>query len=334
MATITRFPLVRHLRGTATTHIECLANGRRREAGVGAAFWFRPMTAAISEIPIDDREQEALVRVRTSDLQEVTAPATITYRFAAPAQAAARVDFSIDLGNGTWLENPLETVGAMINGAATTAVTATLTGLSLREVLTLDASYLEIHTLAGLRGDERLVAIGVEVIGIRFSLLRPEPEVERALQMPAREQVQQEADRATFERRALAVEREAAIGENELANQIELARRQEQLIAQKGANSKREAEDAAQADEVRVHAEAGRSATLAKAKAEATRVLGAAEAEAEAAKLAAYQEADRDVLIGLALRELAANLPQIDQLVLTPDLLTGMLGRLTGAHQD
>lgn len=51
------------------------------------------------------------------------------------------------------------------------------------------------------------------MIGIRFALLRPEPEVERALQLPAREQVQQEADKATFERRALAVER-AAVGEN------------------------------------------------------------------------------------------------------------------------
>ena len=56
--------------------------------------------------------------------------------------------------------------------------------------------------------------------------MRPEPDVERALQTPARELVQQEADRATFERRALAVDSERAIAENELANQIELATRE------------------------------------------------------------------------------------------------------------
>ena len=190
MATITRFPFVRHLRGTATTYTECLTNGRRSNAGVGASFWFRPLTSAISEIPID--------------------------------------------------------------GATTAAVTGILTGYSLREVLGRDVADLAAEALARLRADQRLTAIGIEVIGIRFALLRPEPEVERALQLPAREQVQQEADKATFERRALAVEREAAIGENELANQIELARRQEQLIAQKGTNARREAEDAARADSVRV----------------------------------------------------------------------------------
>lgn len=334
MATITRFPFVRHLRGSATTHIERLVNGRLHDAGIGAAFWFRPLSASISEIPVDDREQEALVRVRTSDLQEVTAPATITYRFASPATAAARVDFSIDLGTGAWRERPLETVGAMINGATVAAVTAVLAGASLRDVLARDTAALADLALGSLRADERLAAIGVEVIGIRFALLRPEPEMERALQLPARELVQQEADKATFERRAHAVEREAAIGENELANQIELARRQEQLIAQKGANARREAKDAAEADAVRVQAEASRSATLAEATAGSTRLLGAAEADAEAAKLVAYREAGRDVLIGLALRELAANLPNVDQLVLTPDLLTGVLGRLTGAGQE
>lgn len=334
MATITRFPFVRHLRGTATTYTECLTNGRRSNAGVGASFWFRPLTSAISEIPIDDREQEAVVRVRTSDLQEITAPATITYRFASPSQAATRVDFSIDPATGEWLESPLETVGAMIHGATTAAVTGILTGYSLREVLGRDVADLADEALARLRADQRLTAIGIEVIGIRFALLRPEPEVERALQLPAREQVQQEADKATFERRALAVEREAAIGENELANQIELARRQEQLIAQKGTNARREAEDAARADSVRVKAEASRAATLSETRAEATRLLGAAEADAEAAKLTAYNAAGRDVLLALALRELAANLPKVNQLVLTPDLLTGMLGKLTADKQD
>ena len=58
--------------------------------------------------------------------------------------------------------------------------------------------------------------------------------------------MQQEADRATFERRAVAVERERAIGENELQTQIELARREEQLVAQRGANARREAEEEAE----------------------------------------------------------------------------------------
>jgi hypothetical protein len=71
--------------------------------------------------------------------------------------------------------------------------------------------------------------------------------VEKALRTPAREKVQQEADRATYERRALAVERERAMCENELQSQIELARREQQLVTQPGANNRRKAEETAAA---------------------------------------------------------------------------------------
>lgn len=108
-------------------------------------------------------------------------------------------------------------------------------------------------------------------MAVRVVAIRPEAEVERALRTPAREQIQQEADRATYERRAVAVERERAIAENELASQIELARREEQLIDQRGTNARREAEEKAAADGIRTETEAARKVRLAHADAEAAR---------------------------------------------------------------
>lgn len=332
MAAITAYPLVRHLRSTATTYVHHLSGGRTRHRGAGAAFWFRPMTAAISEIPVDDREEEVLVLVRTSDLQQVALPGTVTYRFGDPELAASRVDFSVDLRRGTWLERPLETVGAMIHGATSSAVVAALAGLDLVASLAANPADLRVRVHAALAADERLASVGVEVIGVRFALMRPEPDVERALQTPAREGIQQEADKATFERRALAVEREAAIGENELANQIELARRREQLIAQKGANARREAEEASAADAIAAQAEASRTTAIAQARAAADRAVGEAAAATERARVAAYDGVSRDVLVALALRELAGNLPDIEHLVVTPDLVSGLLSKLTAAQ--
>jgi uncharacterized membrane protein YqiK len=149
--------------------------------------------------------------------------------------------------------------------------------------------------------------------------VRPEPDLEKALGTPARELVQQEADRATFERRALAVESERAIAENELHNQIELARREEQLIAQRGQNEQRRVEDAASASRVETAAQA-----------DAVRLLGAAEAEAERGRLAAYGELQPPILLGLALKELAANLPEIEHLTLAPDTLGEALAHVAG----
>ena len=41
MADIARYPLVRHLRGSATTHVEQIRNGKTIRAGVGAYSWMR-----------------------------------------------------------------------------------------------------------------------------------------------------------------------------------------------------------------------------------------------------------------------------------------------------
>ena len=334
MATITSLPFVRHLRASATSHVQHLSAGRVRHSAPGASFWFRPLTAAISEVPIDDREQEVLVRVRTADLQEVTAPGTVTFRFAQPDVAATRIDFSVDLASGAWLERPLERVGASIHGATSAAVTSALPGLNLVQALTVDPAGLGATVAQHLSTDDRLLSIGIAVVGVRFNVLRPESDVERALQTPAREVIQQEADKATYERRALAVEREAAIGENELANQIELAKRQEHLIAQKGANARKTAEDAAASDAIAAEAEATRTTAIAAARAEAERAIGQATADTERAKLAAYDGASRDLLLALALRELAGNLPAIEQIVVTPDMVTGLLSHLTAAQSQ
>lgn len=333
MATISRYPFMSHLRTTSTMHVSHLAGGTLRRSGTGAAFWFRPLGAALSEVPVDDREQPIVVPVRTSDLQEVSVPGVVVYRFTDPVLAATRIDFSIDLRHGRWERAPLESVGAAIQGAAAAAVTQALAGRDLPATLTLSTGELAQHVGAALASDERLTSVGLTVVGVRFGMLRPEADVERALQMPARESIQQEADKATFERRALAVEREAAIGQNELTSKIDLATRREELIGREGANDRRGAEAKAAADAIAVRAQAERTIALAQAQAEADRLIGEATAAAQRAALAASAEVPTEVLLALAAREAAANLPHVDQLVLTPDLVSGLLAQLSGPRQ-
>jgi hypothetical protein len=162
--------------------------------------------------------------------------------------------------------------------------------------------------------------------------IRPEADMERALQTPTREQVQADADKATYARRAIAVERERAIAENELASKIELATREEQLVTQEGNNQRRRAEEDAAAAAIAARAAAERTTVMATASAQETRTLGAAEAEAETGKLAAYAGVDQGVLTYLALRELAGQLPHISSLTITPDLLSGALAGLVAGR--
>src|SRR5450756_1299438 len=85
MATITRYPFVRHLRTVPTAHVLHLQTGRTRHDGAGLAFWFRPLSAVISEVPIDDRELSLVAHARTADLQVVTAQVTVCLLYTSDA---------------------------------------------------------------------------------------------------------------------------------------------------------------------------------------------------------------------------------------------------------
>ncbi|MCX5252661.1 SPFH domain-containing protein [Streptomyces canus] len=332
MADITRRLGWRHLRGAPTAHIRHHRGGKLLHDGPGLSFWFRALTAALSEVPVDDRELAMTFHARTSDFQDVAVQATVTYRIGDPALAAARLDFSIDPDTGVWRGAPLEQLGTLLTETAQQHALDVLTRTSLSSALVDGVSAVRERIAAGLDAEPRLPATGIEVVAVRVMALRPEPEVERALRTPAREQIQQEADRATYERRAVAVERERAIAENELASQIELARREEQLVEQRGTNARREAEEHAAADAVRAEAEATRSVRLARAEAEGARTVGDAKAQAQAAWLRVHAEVEVATLHALAGTRLAENLPNIDSVTISPDVLTGLLAKL-GARE-
>ncbi|MYR04067.1 MULTISPECIES: SPFH domain-containing protein [unclassified Streptomyces] len=342
MADITRRLGWRHLRGTPTAHIRHHRSGQLVHDGPGLSFWFRSLTAALSEIPVDDRELAMTFHARTADFQDVTVQATVTYRIGDPALAAARLDFSVDPDTGAWRGTPLEQLATLLTETAQEHALDMLARTPLSAALTDGVSTVRERLAAGLAAQPRLPDTGIEVVAVRVVAVRPEPEVERALRTPAREQIQQEADRATYERRAVAVERERAIAENELASRIELARREEQLVEQRGTNARREAEEQAAADAVRADAEAARTVRLAQAEAdkvvrlaraaaEQEREVGEARAQARAAWLRVHAEADVATLHALAAMRVAENLPDIGSVTISPDVLTGLLAKLGGA---
>jgi regulator of protease activity HflC (stomatin/prohibitin superfamily) len=328
MADINRYPFLNHLRADTTAHVQHLKNGQVKHAGPGLAFWFRPRTAALAEIPLDDRDQALLFHARTADFQDVTVQATVNFRVIDPAMAATRIDFGIAPETGRWNATPLETLGGLLTELAQQPALEQLAGMAMADALAHGIGPVRDRVAGALARDERLAERGLAVTDVRVVAIRADAELERALQTDTRERVQQDADRATFERRALAVESERAIAENELHNQIELARREEELVTQRGQNERRRATEKAAADRITTEAAAVQRRLLADATADTTRLVGQAEADAEAAKLDAYRQLDQATLLGLALKELARNLPNIGNLTVTPDLLTPVLARL------
>lgn len=339
MATITRFPIFSHLRGEPNQFIFHYQRGRIRRRGAGLAFWFRPLSAAVVELPVQDCESTFLIRERTADLQEAMVQSTLVYRVSDPERAAQRINFTISLESGRWLEKPLERLDTFWAQRARDPARSYINSVPITEAVQRGPAVVRERMLTALRQDPEAEAMGVALVDVQVEQLVPTAELQKALETPTREALHQLADTAVFERRAQAVEKERVIKENELATQIELARRQEQLIRQEGSNQLLEVERSAAAEKARTQGELEREQLAAQGYAEATRLRASGDADArranaevqaeiESKRVDTWGRASSDVLLGLALQELAGKLKSVNHLNITPDLVGDGLQRL------
>lgn len=260
MAQLDKLLFFRHLRSESASYVLHYEGGKRVSGGRGAAFWFLPWSASISELPMDEQDLVVVFAARTADFQALTAQGVVTWRIADPDKLAERVDFSLDLNKGGWVRQPLEPIGSRLTQLAQQIAYAWIGEALLADALRHGVEELRTRILDGLAADPGLAELGIAIASVRIASLRPEAEVERALQTPTRELMQQDADKATFERRAMAVE--------------------------------------------------------------------TARNEAERAKIDIYRDLPPHVLAGLAAQQLAAHLPNIEHLTLSPDLIGPALARL------
>ncbi len=315
MAYVRNLGFLAQLRADASNHVIRYRKGRIRQSGRGLVFWFRPETASIAELPMDDREMALFVKGRSQDFQSVAVQGTLTWHVADPELLASRVDFSIGLFTGAYQSEPIQRIETRLSGLVNQAALQYLAQAPVRALLDAGPEPLRHALEAALASDSALGDIGLSVVAIRLTNLAPSSELERALQTPTFEALQQKADEATFERRALAVDKERAIAENELANKTELARREKLLISEEAENARNRATGVAEAQLVESGAEAER-----------IRTVEGAKAEAERDRIAIYRDLPPAVLLGLAARELAGKLDTIEHLNVTPDLLASILG--------
>jgi regulator of protease activity HflC (stomatin/prohibitin superfamily) len=333
MAEIRRLPWLRHLRAETTSHILAFRRGRLTQSGRGLAFWFLPMSAAIAEVPVDDRDLQFLFHGRSRDYQDIVVQGVITYRVVDAQKLAERIDFSIDLESGAHKKQPLEQLNALLTGLAQQEGLRYVALTETRQLLVDGFDALQHRIDAALTSDEALSAIGLEVVDVRVFDLAPSAELQKALQTPTREALQQAADEATFQRRALAVEKERAIAENELHNQVELSKREAQLIAQQGSNAKQKATEQAAARQIEVEARAENLRVESAAQANKIRTVELAKVEAEHKRLDAYRDLPTPVMLSLAAQDVAGNL-SVEHLNITPEMFTPLITRLIQAGSE
>jgi regulator of protease activity HflC (stomatin/prohibitin superfamily) len=322
MADIRHFPFANHVRANPNAYMLQFRRGKLIRSAPGIAFWAWPLSDSVVQVPTDDRDLTLVIHGRSSDYQDVTVQGILTYRTADPERLAGRVDFSLDLRTGAYVGEPVTRVEVLLSQLAQEEVLRYLARTPIRELLSDGIARLREAVDAALAAAPQVPEFGLVVSGVRITGVRPNPELEKAIEAPVRERIKQESDEAAFSRRALAVEKERAIAENELQSRIELARREQMLIEQEGANAKRKATDEAESAEIAANAEANRVQT----------VQGAHQ-QVEAQRLVALGDASGAALATVAATAFAEHISSIDTLQITPDLLSTVAGAFSSTRR-
>jgi hypothetical protein len=160
--------------------------------------------------------------------------------------------------------------------------------------LSLEDAITKVHNLAvdvfrEIVEENSIAQLGVALESLHFTALKATPEMQKALEADYREGLQQRADQAIYARRAAAVAEERKIRQSELNTEVELEERRKELVDTQARNGLTLAEADAKADEL---------------------------------KLNPYAEMPPQALLALALKEWAGNAGSIENLSITPDLLT------------
>jgi hypothetical protein len=286
--------LIQFFKGEPNLYAIRYRDGKVKQAGQGINFWYLPFNTNIAAVPTGNQDANFIFTEATANFQEVAIQGTLTFRFTNPQAVAQRLDYAIEERKGEYVyttEDPEKLVQRVVN-AVQTHTRAALNELTLEQALTA-ARQLEQTVLQAVAQEEELLDLGVTVINQHITAIKPTPEMQKALEASYREGLQKRADQAIYDRRAAAIEEERNIQEREIKTEIEIENRRKELVDTQARNN-----------------------------------LTLAEADAKAAemKLNPYAKMPPQALVGLALKEWAANAGQIGNLNITPDLLGQVVG--------
>jgi regulator of protease activity HflC (stomatin/prohibitin superfamily) len=283
--------MVRYYKGDPSEYVIEFVRGRKVREGRGASFFYWPGRTSIVSVPLTTTDADFVVTEVTADFQTVALQGQITYRITDAGKAAAFLNFEIDPRTKAYRTKDPQKVPARLANLVQEAARAEIQRTPLGDALKRGAE-LSGSLEARLRNSPDLEPLGVSVLKVFLTILRPTPEVAKALEAEYRETLLKRADQAIYDRRAAAVEQERKIRENELSTDITLERERERLVELKAANLEKEAE---------------------------------AEAKALEAKLGPYRTMDPQVLIAWGIKALGENAAKIGNLTLTPDLISELL---------
>lgn len=313
---------IEYKKAPPTVYVMHFVDGVPAKEGVGLSFWYFAPTATIIDVPVATLDAPFYFTETTADFQEVTVQGQLSYRIKDPARINQIIDFSVSASGGYLNEeDPQELLSQRLINEVQVAMRGQMQRMTLSQVL---RSHVEIvdGAVEELRASDSLAMMGIEVISLSVTAIKPTPEMARALEAEAREGLQRKSDQAIYARRNAAVEEERRIKESELNTQISVETKNRQIRETKMAADIAVEQQRAELIDRRVENEKkdadSKAYTLSKS------LEPFAGMDWKMVMALAAKNGDPRLAFSLAFQEMAQNAGKIGQLNLSPDLLTAL----------
>lgn len=285
--------LIGYFKGEPTEYLLMYRGGKLRRAGPALAFYYWVPSTSLVSIPTGTLDVQFILNETTGNFQAVTLQGQLTYRITDPQAMATILNFSIDPTTRAYKSSDPEKPAQRIVNEVQRHARVELLRLSLEDALRQSAE-IGASVLAAVKQSQVVTEIGIEVLSLYVTAIKPTPEMAKALEAEYRESLLIKADQAIYTRRATAVEQERRIKENELSTAVTLEEKRRELVDLQGRNNQQQAEY---------------------------------EASATAVRLTPYKELMPQTLLALAIKELAQNADQIGNLTITSEILASLLNK-------
>jgi len=223
--------LMRYFKSQPTDFVFHYKGDKLVKKGPGLSFMHYCPTSNIVRVPLSNQDQQFIFREVTSDFQEVTVQGNLTYRIIDPVAISSAFNFSLNENATGYISDDPEKLAARLINRLQVIMRSYTHAMTLTRVLEVEAEMLA-KIQSELADSDYLASLGIKVLEVSITAIKPAPETADALQTRERERLLQEADDAIYMRRNAAVEAERRIRENELQTEeaVEVKKRQIQEV--------------------------------------------------------------------------------------------------------
>jgi hypothetical protein len=349
---------ISYIKVDPTTFVLHYSNGKIVREGRGLSFFYLAPSSSIVAVPVGSHDVPFIFNETTADFQAITVQGQLTYRVVDPRRVANLLNFTLSSDRRTYLSEDPEKLPQRIVNLVQVLARGHMKQMSLREAL-VSSEVIVQGVMEAAQSSDTLSSLGVELLAFSILAVRPTPEMAKALEAEAREELQKEADEAIYARRYAAVEQERLIKENELNTEIAVEEKKRQIretqmeaeiaveemkrrvrevqmeteIVVEG--KRRQVRETRMAADIALEEE---QQALVALRADNTRAEADAQSYAIEAVIKpligldhktllalASQSADPRLMMAMAFQEIAENAAKIGQLNITPDLLESLL---------